>query len=87
MKLKVRYPAAVLALLSSRSFVGWAFAKCALVDIGLDAKYLGSGSEVDLAEQALWPSMRSWMGWVCLVSTMLLLLLLAYRWLLVPSRN
>jgi hypothetical protein len=87
MKLKVRYPAAALALLSTGSFVGWAFAKWALVDIGLDAKYLGAGSEVNLAEQELWLLTRSWMGWVCLVSTMLLLLLLAYRWLLVPSRN
>lgn len=84
--LKIRYPAAVLLLISFVAFLTWAFSNWALVNVGLDLKYMGSEADIHLARQAEWIEIRSRAGWTFVMSAMAFSTLLAYRWFFVPSK-
>ncbi|MCB0815047.1 MAG: hypothetical protein KDB87_18025 [Flavobacteriales bacterium] len=87
MEVKLRYPAAILLIISFCSFAVWAYSHMALVSIGLDLKYLESEVEVHLARKAEWTRIASQAGWTLITSTIVLSLLLTYRWFFVPSRG
>ncbi|MBK9177076.1 MAG: hypothetical protein IPM46_12250 [Flavobacteriales bacterium] len=87
MKLKARYPAAALLVISVGSFMYWAFSNWALVNVGLDLKYLESETDIHLARQADWTLIRSRTGWTFLISATALSILLTYRWFVRPIRG
>jgi len=85
MNMRARYPAAGLIVVSFVAFIGWAYSNLALVNVGLDLKYLESETEIHLARRAEWMIVRSRTGCVFLSSVIALAVLLAYRWFFVPS--
>lgn len=85
--MRARYPAAGLLVISFVAFIGWAYSNLALVNVGLDLKYLESATEILLGRQAEWMIIRSRTGWVSLGSATVLSVLLAYRWFFVPSKG
>ena len=85
--MKIRYPAAALLLISFAAFLAWAFSNWALVNIGIDLKYMGSETDMHLARQAEWIKIRSGAGWTLIISMIILSILLAYRWFFVPSKG
>ncbi len=87
MKMRARYASAGLLVTSLVAFIGWAYSNLALVNVGLDLKYLESETEVHLARQAEWVIIRSRTGWVFLCSAAAFSVLLAYRWFFVPSKK
>lgn len=84
--IKIRYPAVALLLISFTSFLTWAFSKWALVNFGIDLKYVESELAVHEARQAEWIKISSGAGWTLIISVIVLSALLAYRWFFVPSR-
>lgn len=85
--MRARYPSAGLLAISFVAFIGWAYSNLALVNVGIDLKYLESETEIHLARQAEWMIIRSRTGWAFLCSATVLSVLLAYRWFFVPSKG
>lgn len=87
MMFKIRYPAAALLVFLFVAFLIWVFSNWALVDVGLDLKYLESETDVHMARQAEWIRIRSSAGWTFVISVAASSALLAYRWFFVPSKG
>ena len=86
MKLKLRYPAAMLCVISFVSFLGWLWSNWMLTNIGIDLKYMESETAIHLARQAEWTMIKSRMGWGLVFAMCLLLPLLVFRWFIKPSK-
>ena len=86
MKLKLRYPAAVLSMVSFVSFLGWLWSNWMLANISIDLKYMESETAIHVARQAEWSVIKSRIGWIWLISTSLLMAILIFRWFIKPSR-
>ena len=86
-KLKARYPSALLCVIAFVSFIGWLWTKLILVNVALDQKYLES-EDAEIHERAMhWAQVRSCFGWVLFISLGLLALILFYRWFIHPSQQ
>lgn len=83
----MRYPAAILVIISFSAFAVWAYSHMVLADIGLDLKYLESEMDIHMARESEWTWVASGAGWTMIISMIVLSALLTYRWLFIPSRG